>query len=71
MLCNDLEGGSEAQEGADIHIYIYVADACCCKQKLTQHSKAIMLQFKKFKNKIFTYVSENVTLKYSIFFQNL
>jgi len=51
VLCNDLEGGSEAQEGADIHthiyIYIYVADACCCKQKLTQHSKAITLQFKK------------------------
>ena len=50
MLCNDLKGfdgggGREAQQGGDVCVPI--ADLCFCKQKPTQHCKAIILQFKK------------------------
>ena len=49
MLCDDLErwdmGGREAEEGRDI--CILVADSLHSQQKLTQHHKAIILQFLK------------------------
>ena len=50
VLCDDLEGwdgggGREAQEEGDICIPIAVS--LCVQQKLTQHCKAITLQFKK------------------------
>ena len=37
--------GRKAQEGGDICVHI--ADLHCCRQKLTQHCKAIILQLKK------------------------
>ena len=49
VLCDDLErwdmGGREAEEGRDI--CILVADSLHSQQKLTQHHKAIILQFLK------------------------
>ena len=60
MLCDDLlegwdwrRGGSrKIQEGGDICTCICdknTADSHWCTQKLTQHCKTIMLQFKKIK----------------------
>ena len=52
MLCDDLEGwveecgGREVQEGGEV--CIHTADSpCFVQQKLTQHCKVIILQFKK------------------------
>ena len=50
MLCDDLEGwdrevGSEAQEGGDMGIYVYIQlTHFVVQQKLAQHCKAVMLQ---------------------------
>ena len=50
MLCYDLdvwdrEGGSEAQEGGDMGIYVYIWPIhFVVQQKLTQHCEAIIYQ---------------------------
>ena len=50
VLCDDLEGwdtegGSEAQEGGDMGIYVYIQLIhFVVQQKLTQHCKAFILQ---------------------------